>query len=106
MTNLPDQREPSKVLGNVNSVVGSAKAAVGDATGIASLSQSGNEQRAMGQAEYKAAQVQGYAEGTADRLGGKFDRVVGAVTGDKEQEAKGLAQEQKGKAQQEINKPQ
>ncbi|GAA5976388.1 hypothetical protein JCM11641_005998 [Rhodosporidiobolus odoratus] len=92
-----------QVMGNVNSLAGTAKATVGDAIGIASLSQSGNEQRAAGNAEYKAAQVQGYAEGTADRLGGKIDRVVGAVTGDKEKEASGAAQEEKGKAQQAVN---
>lgn len=46
------------------------------------------------------AQAQEYATGTADRLEGKMDRVLGAVTGDKEQEAKGFAQEEKGKAQQ------
>lgn len=89
-----------QILGNVNTLVGSAKTAVGDATGIASLSQSGNEQQAMGNAEHKAATAQGYAEGTADRISGKIDRVAGALTGDKEKEAAGLAEEEKGKAQQ------
>ncbi|GAA5893946.1 hypothetical protein JCM6882_003135 [Rhodosporidiobolus microsporus] len=103
---LPSPRSHhSQTMGNLNSAVGTAKAAVGDATGLSSLSQAGNEQRAAGNAEYKAAQVEGYAEGTADRLGGKFDRVVGAVTGDKEREASGVAQEEKGKAQQSLNQP-
>ena len=69
-------------------------------TGITSLAQSGSEQRASGEAEYKLAQTQEYVEGTADRIGGKVDRVLGAVTGDKAKEASGLAQETKGKAQQ------
>ncbi|GAA6061311.1 hypothetical protein JCM10212_005425 [Sporobolomyces blumeae] len=100
---MADNREPSKAMGNVNSYVGGAIATVGDATGIESLSQSGHEQQAKGDAEYAAAQVQGYAEGTADRIGGKIDRVVGAVTGDQAKEAEGAATEAKGKAQQQLN---
>ncbi|GAA5999208.1 CsbD family protein [Rhodotorula paludigena] len=92
--------EPSKANANYDSTVGSIKATVGDVTGITSLSQSGNEQRAAGDAEYKLAQAEGYGQGTADRIGGKIDRVVGAATGDKAKEAQGLAQEEKGKAQQ------
>ncbi|GJN92907.1 hypothetical protein Rhopal_005948-T1 [Rhodotorula paludigena] len=95
--------EPSKANANYNSTVGSIKATVGDVTGITSLSQSGNEQRAAGDAEYKLAQAEGYGQGTADRIGGKIDRVVGAATGDKAKEAQGLAQEEKGKAQQAAN---
>lgn len=85
---------------NWNSTVGGIKETVGNVTGITSLAQSGSEQRASGEAEYKLAQTQEYVEGTADRIGGKVDRVLGAVTGDKAKEASGLAQETKGKAQQ------
>ncbi|GAA5934332.1 CsbD family protein [Sporobolomyces koalae] len=92
-----------QTYGNINSVVGGITQSIGDATGIQSLSQSGAEQKASGDAEHAAATAQGYVEGTADRLGGKVDRVVGAVTGDKAKEADGLATEQKGKAQQAAN---
>jgi hypothetical protein len=40
--------------------------------------------------------VTGYAEGTADKLGGKIDNVIGSVTGDKEKQLKGSAREEKG----------
>lgn len=89
-----------QVYGNINSVVGGVTQTIGDATGIQSLSQSGAEQKAQGDAEHAAATAQGYVEGTADRIGGKIDRVVGAVTGDQAKEAEGLKNEQKGKAQQ------
>ena len=58
-------------------------------TGWESWQASGKEEHAKGEAEYKAAQAKGYAEGTKDRISGKMDSVVGAVTGDKEQQASG-----------------
>ena len=51
--------------------------------------QSGKEEHARGEAEYDAAQAQGYLEGTKDRVGGRKDAVFGAVTGDRSQEASG-----------------
>jgi uncharacterized protein YjbJ (UPF0337 family) len=62
---------------------------IGNLTGSESWQQSGRDEHAQGEAEYKAAQAKGYAEGTVDRMGGKKDAVVGALTGDREQEAAG-----------------
>ena len=62
---------------------------IGNLTGAESWQTSGKEEHAQGEAEYKAAQAKGYAEGTMDRLGGKKDAIVGAVTGDRQQEVSG-----------------
>ncbi|KAG5337136.1 hypothetical protein C0989_010584 [Termitomyces sp. Mn162] len=76
---------------------------IGNLTGSASWQQSGKEEHAQGEAEYKAAQAKGYAEGIADRIGGYKDSIVGAVSGDKAQQTSGNVQQEKGKAEQKAN---
>lgn len=71
---------------------GTVVEAIGNLTGAQSWQDSGKQEHAQGEAQYKAGQAQGYAEGTMDRLGGKKDAVVGAVTGDRTQEASGKFQ--------------
>ncbi|KAH9849953.1 hypothetical protein C2E23DRAFT_838061 [Lenzites betulinus] len=96
--------EPNKTTGQYHSVKGTVVETVGNLTGAQSWQQSGKEEHAQGETEYKAAQAKGYAEGTMDRIGGKKDAVVGAVTGDRQQEVSGNIRQDKGEAQQEFNK--
>lgn len=88
---------------NYNSVAGTVKETIGNALGSTEWQKAGKEQHAKGEGEIKAAQAQGYAEGTKDQVSGKIDNVVGAVTGDKSKELSGKAQQESGKAQKEIN---
>jgi len=97
--------EPSKASGQYHSVKGTAVETVGDVTGAKSWTESGGQEHASGEAEYKAAQAKGYAEGLSDNVLGKKDTIVGAVTGDREQEASGNIREEKGRAQQDLNRP-
>jgi uncharacterized protein YjbJ (UPF0337 family) len=74
-------------------------------TGAKSWTESGKKEHTSGEAEYNAAQAKGYAEGTLDHLGGKKDAVVGAVAGDREQQASGNLRQEKGQAQKDLNRP-
>lgn len=79
----------SKANGQFHSLKGNVVEAVGNVTGATSWVDSGKQEHAAGEAEYNAAQAKAYAEGLADRVEGKKDTIVGAITGDRVQETQG-----------------
>jgi len=95
--------EPSKMSGQTDSVIGSAKEMVGNAIGSSGLTKSGKEQHVGGESEVKAAKAKGWTEGAVDTAKGKVDNITGAVTGDDTKQASGKLQDTQGKVQREMN---
>jgi uncharacterized protein YjbJ (UPF0337 family) len=62
---------------------------IGNVTGMKDWRRDGQAEHRAGEAEYDAARSKGYVEGLGDRISGKKDAVLGAVTNDKSQQAQG-----------------
>ncbi|KAF8330440.1 uncharacterized protein EI90DRAFT_1190745 [Cantharellus anzutake] len=95
---------PKKTTGQYHSVKGTVVETVGNLTGSQAWVDSGKQEHVAGEAEITAAKAKGYGEGIADRAEGKLDSVTGAIKGDKQQQASGNAQQDKGIVQQNLNK--
>jgi uncharacterized protein YjbJ (UPF0337 family) len=112
--------DDSKTSGQFHSLKGAVVETIGDMAGSKSWADSGRQEHTAGETEYNTARAKGYAEGTMDRLSGKKDAVIGAVTGDRQQEVAGVylfhplvnaginrlignVQKDKGQTQQDLN---
>lgn len=89
MSVISSASEPSQYSGQYHSVKGTLVETVGNVTGLQSWTQSGRQEHDSGEAEVTAARAQNYVEGVSDRVEGKKDSIVGAVTGDKQQQFSG-----------------
>ncbi|KAJ6473423.1 hypothetical protein C8R47DRAFT_1076715 [Mycena vitilis] len=93
----------SKTSGQADSMIGSAKDAVGGAIGSTDMQSKGKAQHASGEGEYKTAETKGYVAGAIDSVTGMAKNTIGAVTGDNTQQAEGKVQQTKGDAQKAAN---
>ncbi|KAJ6535142.1 hypothetical protein B0H19DRAFT_964113 [Mycena capillaripes] len=98
-------RRFSQTSGQIDSVVGTAKEAVGNMTGMQSMQKDGKEQHMKGEAEQKTAQAQEYGSGMLDRASGAIKEMAGGLMGDSTQKAEGKMQNAAGQAKTEANKP-
>ncbi|KAI0315177.1 hypothetical protein OF83DRAFT_373466 [Amylostereum chailletii] len=94
---------PTKRSGRFHSMKGTAVESLGTLTGAKSMQQRGKEEHASGEAEFKIAKAKVYVEGSTDRETGKWDSVVGAVTGDKQRQAQGNMRGDQGQQKQQWN---
>jgi uncharacterized protein YjbJ (UPF0337 family) len=81
----------SKTTGQFHSVKGTVVEAVGKLTGSTSMQNSGREEHRAGEVEYNAAKAKEYVGGVSERVAGRKDAIVGAVTGDSTQQAEGMS---------------
>ncbi|KAH8828686.1 hypothetical protein DL96DRAFT_1595355 [Flagelloscypha sp. PMI_526] len=93
-----------KVNAQLRNATGNVQETVGKTLGSDSMQRSGYENQAQADAQMNQSKAKGYAEGTGDRIQGKFQSVGGAITGDKSQQHKGDYHQTKGDAQQEWNR--
>ena len=77
---------------------------VGNAVGSRNMESTGEERHAKGEAETGQARAKGLAEGMMDQMSGYKDSVVGAIMGDKSQQAGGNVRKEAGEAKKEANK--
>ncbi|ORZ18299.1 hypothetical protein BCR41DRAFT_352163 [Lobosporangium transversale] len=91
-----------RIANTVNSYVGGAKQAVGEAIGNTNLAASGAEQRSQAEARQAAADAKTHAEGVGHTAQGKMQQTMGAMTGNRSMEAKGHANEAQGDLERKI----
>ena len=69
---------------------GSLKESLGRTFGASGMQRSGAQERVEGHAEFQAATGKGgYGQGTKNRIAGKKDKVLGSLTGNHAQQARG-----------------
>ncbi|ORX78768.1 putative cruciform DNA binding protein [Basidiobolus meristosporus CBS 931.73] len=92
-----------KFNANVKAASGAVKENVGSAIGNEQMQAEGKARRAEGNAEYKKAQAEGYAQGASEKLKGNVKNTVGCAIGNEQMEAEGKAGRVKGEARMEAN---
>ena len=75
--------------GQLHSVKGTAVETIGNLTGSTYLQQAGGDEHAAGEQQVDAAKLKNQGEAVKGKIAGTKDSVVGAVTGDSQQQVSG-----------------
>ncbi|ORY01629.1 putative cruciform DNA binding protein [Basidiobolus meristosporus CBS 931.73] len=92
-----------KINANLKSASGAVKENVGSAFGNEQMQAEGKATRTEGNAEYKKAQAEGYAQGAGEKLKGNVKDTVGSAIGNEQMQAEGKAGHAKGDARMGAN---
>ncbi|RKP12062.1 putative cruciform DNA binding protein [Piptocephalis cylindrospora] len=99
------ESEQSKMSANATWAKGQVKSTIGGVIGNETMRTEGEAEIAKGNADYKAAQAQGYVEGVKNDVKGNVKDGVNRVIGDDAGRAEGQAQQSLGQAQKDANTP-
>ncbi|KAI9228756.1 MAG: putative cruciform DNA binding protein [Piptocephalis tieghemiana] len=102
---MSSESEQSKMSANATWAKGQVKSTIGSVIGNEQMRTEGDADIAKGNADYKAAQAQGYVEGAKNDVKGNIKDTVNRVIGDDAGQAEGKAQQSLGQAQKEANDP-
>ncbi|ORX91917.1 hypothetical protein K493DRAFT_316956 [Basidiobolus meristosporus CBS 931.73] len=92
-----------KVNANIKYTTGYVQETAGSVLGNEQMQAEGAAKQAQADAEYKAAQAQGYAQGAGEKLKGNVKDTVGSAIGNEQMQAEGKAGATKGEARMNLN---
>ncbi|ORX91919.1 DNA binding protein [Basidiobolus meristosporus CBS 931.73] len=92
-----------RVNANIKYAIGYVQETVGSVLGNEQMQAEGATKQPQADAEYEAAQAQGYAQGAGEKLKGNVKDTVGSAIGNEHMQAEGKASATRGEARLNFN---